>query len=182
MYDYSNNWGGQYMMQQPRQTQPQQTQQMQTRPQSQQMQSQQMQSQQQARPSNRTDFGPDPFVTDIVKATMNNNTYRTILWTGTHLQLSLMSIPVGDDVGLEVHPNVDQFFRIESGQGLVRMGNTRDNLYFSQPIYDDSVILVPAGTWHNVINTGNTPLKLYTIYGPPNHPWGTVQQTKPAAE
>lgn len=129
-----------------------------------------------------TDFGPKPFVVDINKATLNNNTYRTALWTGNHLQLTLMSIPIGDDIGLEVHPNVDQFLRIEEGQGLVQMGNTKDNLYFNQPAYDDFAIFIPAGTWHNVINTGNVPLKLYSIYAPPNHPFGTIHQTKEIAE
>lgn len=128
-----------------------------------------------------TDFGPNPFVVDITKATVHNNAFRTALWTGNHLQLTLMSIPAGEDIGFEMHPNVDQFLRIEEGQGLVQMGNSRDNLYLRQPVFDDFAIFVPAGTWHNLTNTGNTPLKLYSIYAPPNHPWGTVQQTKAIA-
>lgn len=129
-----------------------------------------------------TDFGPNPFVVDINKATLHNNTFRTALWTGNHLQLTLMSIPVGEDIGLEAHPNVDQFLRIEEGQGLVQMGDSRDHLYFRQPAFEDYAIFIPAGTWHNIINTGNKPLKLYSIYAPPNHPWGTVHQTKAIAE
>lgn len=129
-----------------------------------------------------TDFGPKPFVTDINKATLNNNTFRTALWTGNHLQLTLMSIPVGGDIGLEAHPNLDQFLRIEEGQGLVQMGDSKNNLYFTQPVYDDFVIFVPANSWHNLINIGNKPLKLYSIYAPPNHPYGTVHQTKEIAE
>lgn len=125
-----------------------------------------------------TDFGPNPFVVDINKATLHNDTFRTALWTGTHLQLTLMSIPVGGDIGLEVHPHVDQFLRIESGQGLVQMGDSKENLYLRQPVFDDFAIFIPAGAWHNLINTGNKPLKLYSIYAPPNHPWGTVHQTK----
>lgn len=128
------------------------------------------------------DFGPKPFIVDINKATINNDTFRTALWTGNNLQLTLMSIPVGGDIGLEIHPHVDQFLRIEEGQGLAQMGNNKDNLYLSQPVYDDFAIFIPAGTWHNVINTGKTPLKLYSIYAPPNHPWGTVHQTKAIAE
>jgi mannose-6-phosphate isomerase-like protein (cupin superfamily) len=93
-----------------------------------------------------------------------------------------MSIPVGEDIGLEIHPNVDQFLRIEEGQGLTLMGNSKNHLYFRQPVYDDSAIFIPAGTWHNLINTGNKPLKLYSIYAPPNHPWGTIHQTKAIAE
>ena len=128
------------------------------------------------------DFGPQSFIVDINKATINNDTFRTALWTGTNLQLTLMSIPVGEDIGLEIHPHVDQFLRIEQGQGLVQMGNSKDNLYLSQLVYDDFAIFIPANTWHNVINTGNTPLKLYSIYAPPNHPRGTVHQTKAIAE
>lgn len=129
-----------------------------------------------------TDFGPYPFIVDINKATLHNDTFRTALWTGNHLQLTVMSIPVGEDIGLEAHPHVDQFLRIEDGQGLVQMGNSEDNLYLRQPVYDDFAIFVPAGTWHNLTNTGNKPLKLYTIYSPPNHPWGTIHQTKAIAE
>lgn len=129
-----------------------------------------------------TDFGPQPFVTDIRKATLHNENYRTALWTGQHLQLTVMSIPVGENIGLEVHPHVDQFLRVERGQGLTQMGASRDELTFNQPVFDDSAIFVPAGTWHNITNTGSVPLKLYTIYAPPNHPWGTVHQTKAIAE
>jgi len=129
-----------------------------------------------------TDFGPNPFVVDINKAVLHNDNFRTALWTGNHLQLTLMTIPVGKDIGLEVHPHVDQFLRIEEGHGLVQMGNTQDYLYFRQPVFDDFAIFVPAGTWHNLTNTGNKPLKLYSIYAPPNHPWGTIHQTKEIAE
>jgi len=129
-----------------------------------------------------TDYGPNPFVVDIRKAVLHNDTFRTALWTGSHLQLTLMSIPVGGEIGLEVHPNVDQFLRVEDGQGLVQMGERKDWLNFRQPVYDDFAIFIPAGTWHNVTNTGNKPLKLYSIYAPPNHPWGTMHQTKEAAE
>lgn len=129
-----------------------------------------------------TDYGANPFVVDINKATRSNHTFRTAMWTGKHLQLTLMSIPAGEDIGLERHPDVDQFLRIEEGQGLVLMGESKDHLYFKQPVYDDFAIFIPAGTWHNLINTGNTPLKLYSIYAPPNHPWGTIYPTKAIAE
>ena len=124
------------------------------------------------------DYGRTPFVVDINKATKQNNTFRTAIWTGNNLQVTLMSINVGEDIGLEVHPTVDQFLRIEEGQGIVRMGDTKDNLSFEKRVYDDYAIMVPAGKWHNLINTGNTPLKLYTIYAPPEHPFGTVHKTK----
>lgn len=129
-----------------------------------------------------TDYGTKPFVIDIDKSTINNNNFRTALWTGKHLQLTLMSIPVESEIGLENHPNVDQFLRIEEGQGLVLMGTDKNNLNFRQPVYENDAIFIPANTWHNLINTGDKPIKLYSIYAPPNHPFGTIHQTKEDAE
>lgn len=128
------------------------------------------------------DYGPEPFVVNIDEATKQNNTFRTALWTGTHLQLTLMSINVGENIGLEIHPDLDQFLRIEEGEGLVKMGDRKDRLYFQEKVYDDFAIIIPAGKWHNIINTGNKPLKLYSIYAPPQHPKGTVHETKAIAE
>lgn len=127
------------------------------------------------------DYGKQPFVVDIEDAAKQNRTFRTALWTGNHLQVTLMSINVGEDIGLEVHPDVDQFLRIEEGQGIVQMGDTKDNLTFQARVSDDFAIMVPAGKWHNLTNTGNMPLKLYTIYAPPEHPFGTVHGTKAEA-
>ncbi|GAA2699290.1 cupin domain-containing protein [Cytobacillus oceanisediminis] len=124
------------------------------------------------------DYGSNPFVININEAAKQNNTYRTALWTGDHLQVTLMSLNVGEDIGLEIHPDVDQFLRVEQGQGIVQMGKSKDNLSFQWRIFDDSAIMIPAGMWHNVTNTGNMPLKLYSIYAPPNHPFGTVHKTK----
>lgn len=134
------------------------------------------------RPVRFEDYGPEPFVIDIEEAAKRNNTFRTVLWTGTRLQVTLMSIRVGEDIGVEIHPNLDQFIRVEEGQGLVRMGNRRDALDFRRRVGDGFAIMIPAGKWHNVINTGNVLLKLYSIYAPPEHPRGTVQQTKTDAE
>ena len=128
------------------------------------------------------DYGPHPYAVDIERATVQNDTFRTALWTGTYLQLTLMSINAGDQIGLEMHPDVDQFIRIEEGQGLVKMGSAKDALQYQAHVYDGYAALIPAGIWHNVINTGCTPLKLYSIYAPPNHPWGTVHRTKQEAE
>lgn len=124
------------------------------------------------------DYGPIPIVVDIEEVTKENDTFRTALWTGSHLQLTLMSINVGDDIGLEMHPNVDQFIRIEDGEGLVKLGNRRDNLDFQKRVGSDDAIVIPAGTWHNVVNAGTVPLKVYSIYAPPQHPRGTVHRTK----
>jgi len=93
-----------------------------------------------------------------------------------------MSIPPGGDIGLEIHPDVDQFLRIEQGQGIVQMGRDRRNMNFRQTVFNDFAVFVPAGTWHNITNIGNMPLKLYSIYAPPHHPHGTVHHTKAIAE
>lgn len=128
------------------------------------------------------DYGPEPFVVNIEEATKQNDYFRLALWTGCYLQLTLMSIKVGEDIGLEMHPNLDQFIRIEEGQGLVQMGDCKDNLTFQANVYDDYAIIIPAGKWHNLINTGCKPLKLYSIYAPPQHPAGTIHETKEDAE
>lgn len=127
------------------------------------------------------DHGGQPYVVDIEKATKQNQTYRTAIWTGDHLQVTLMSIDVGDDIGLEVHPKTDQFIRIEEGQGLVQMGKTKDRLDFQADASDGYAVMVPAGTWHNIVNKGKKPLKVYAIYAPPQHPYGTVEATKAIA-
>ncbi|KGR77953.1 cupin domain-containing protein [Ureibacillus sinduriensis] len=124
------------------------------------------------------DYGPNPFVININEATKQNNTYRTAIWTGDNLQVTLMSLNPGEDIGLEMHPDVDQFLRIEQGQGITQMGRNKDNLNFIRNVQDDSAIMIPAGTWHNLTNIGNIPLKLYSIYAPPNHPFGTIHPTK----
>lgn len=120
------------------------------------------------------DHGEQPFVTDIESQSIGNTEYRRTLWTGRHLQLTVMSIDVGDDVGLEVHPDNDQFLRVEQGRGRTRMGPAEEDLHFVREVEDDDIIMVPAGTWHNVINTGDKPLKLYALYGPPDHEPATV--------
>lgn len=128
------------------------------------------------------DYGSQPYVVNIDQAAKQNKTFRTALWTGKYFQVTLMSIPVGEEIGLEIHPTTDQFIRIEEGQGLVRMGKSRDRLDYERRVYDDFAIMIPAGRWHNVINTGNSPLKVYVIYAPPEHPYGTVHQTKADAQ
>lgn len=128
------------------------------------------------------DYGPEPFVVNIEEVTKENKTFRTALWTGEHLQLTLMSIPVGESIGLEIHPDTDQFIRLEQGEGLVQMGANRNNLNFQRRIGRDFAFIIPAGTWHNLVNVGNEPIKLYSIYAPPKHPRGTVHKTKSEAE
>lgn len=124
------------------------------------------------------DYGPQPLVINIEKAARQNDTFRTALWTGTYLQVTLMSLNVGEDIGIEIHPGLDQFLRIEQGRGLVKMGYTRENMNLQANVSDDDAIIIPAGTWHNLINTDNIPLRLYSIYAPPQHPRGTVHRTR----
>lgn len=124
-----------------------------------------------------SDRGKTPVVEDIEGMTLDNDNYRTTIWTGSKLQVTLMSIAVGDDIGLEVHHGIDQFLRIEEGMGLCQMGLTEDNLTFEAVVRSDDAIFVPADHWHNVVNTGDIPLKLYTIYAGPDHVIGTVHKT-----
>ncbi len=129
-----------------------------------------------------TDNGPNPFTVNIEEAARQNDNYRTALWTGNNLQVTLMSINPGEDVGLEIHPTVDQFIRIEQGQGVAEMGSRRDRLDYQRNVQDGDAVMVPANTWHNITNIGVVPLKFYTIYAPPEHPHGTVHRTKADAQ
>jgi mannose-6-phosphate isomerase-like protein (cupin superfamily) len=129
-----------------------------------------------------SDPGPGPNTFDIEKATVENDAYRTVAWTGKHLQVTLMSIPVGQSIGLEVHPETDQFLRLEAGKGKCVMGQSEDQLDFEQDVEDDWSIQVPAGVWHDVINTGEEPMRLYAVYAPVHHGQGVVQATAEDAE
>ena len=129
-----------------------------------------------------SDYGAEPFVENINLAAVRNQNYRTALWTGTYLQLTLMSIPVDGEIGLEVHPNTDQYIRIESGVGMVQMGSSKDKLNYQKQIRENDGIFVPANTWHNFINIGRRPMKVSSVYAPPHHPHGTVQKTKAEAD
>ena len=124
-----------------------------------------------------TERGKQPTVVDIEGMTLENENYRTTFWTGSKLQLTFMTILPGDDIGLEAHHGIEQFLRIEQGSGIAKMGPSEDNLDFEQAVTADDAIFVPADTWHNVVNTGDVPLKLYTIYAGPDHVPGTVHPT-----
>ena len=128
------------------------------------------------------DYGPYPLVANMERATMINSNFRTALWTGKYLQVTLMSLRPGENIGLEVHPDTDQFLMVMHGKAKVMMGKTKDNLNFTADAPPNTAIVVPANTWHNLTNIGNTPLKLFTIYAPPEHPFGTVHRTKAEAE
>ena len=128
------------------------------------------------------DYGAQPYVVDIEELTKENENFRTAAWTGQFLQMTLMNIEVGGEIGLEIHHDTDQFLRIEQGEAKVVMGDSEDNLDFEAKAEDDFAIFVPSGKWHNVINTGNEPLKVYSIYAPAHHPFGTVHATKAEAD
>lgn len=128
------------------------------------------------------DIGPRPNAFDIETATRENSTYRTVVWTGAHLQVTLMSIPPGSSVGLEAHPDTDQFLRLDAGRGRVTMGPSEDDLSFVQDVEDGWCVTVPAGTWHDIVNIGETDMRLYAIYAPVHHAAGIVQQTAQDAE
>lgn len=118
------------------------------------------------------------YIGSIEKVTLENPNFRRVLFTGKHSQLVVMTLPPGEDIGNEVHADVDQFFRIEAGDARFVFGGKEEHL-----VHSGDAVLVPAGTFHNVINASATkPLKLYTLYTPPQHPDGTVQRTKAEAE
>lgn len=123
------------------------------------------------------DIGPRPQSFDLEQATRDNQNYRSVAWSGRYLQVTLMSIPPGADIGLEVHPETDQFLRLDAGRGRVRMGDSPDNLTFDEEVTDGWCVLVPAGTWHDVTNIGDVPMQLYAIYAPAHHKPGKIQKT-----
>ena len=122
------------------------------------------------------------WVGDIEQRTVDNTTFRTVLFTGEHSQLTVMRIAAGDDIGREVHPGHDQFLRIEQGSARLELGGSEDTVDETYDVEDDWAFVVPAGVWHNVVNTGTDDLKLYSIYSPAEHPDGTVHETKADAE
>ena len=113
---------------------------------------------------------------NIERQTVQNEDFRRVLYTGSNLQLVLMTLQPGDEIGEEVHEDRDQFFRFEQGEGIVAIDGK------ANPVEDDIAVIVPAGALHNVRNTGDAPLRFYTIYGPPEHKDGVVQSTKAEAD
>jgi mannose-6-phosphate isomerase-like protein (cupin superfamily) len=122
------------------------------------------------------------WVDDIERATLDNTTFRTVLFTGAHTQLTVMRLAPGEDIGRESHPNLDQFLRIEEGRARVELGRTENAIDETHDVEDDWAIVVPAGVWHNLVNTGPSDVKLYSLYSPPEHPRDTIHETKADAE
>ncbi|HME56337.1 MAG TPA: cupin domain-containing protein [Candidatus Lokiarchaeia archaeon] len=120
-----------------------------------------------------------PYVGSIETETSENTFFRKVLYTGTYAQLVVMCLNAGEEIGNEVHETVDQFFRIEQGEAKFVFNNGKE----SHVVKNGDAVIVPAGTWHNIINNSDEELlKLYTIYSPPNHPEGTIHETKADAE
>lgn len=118
----------------------------------------------------------DHFITNIEEDTIKNKDFRRVLYTATDCQLVLMSIPPKEDIGEEVHESIDQFIRVEKGKGKAVFNGMEHN------IKDGSAFIIPQGTKHNIINTGRSDLKIYTVYSPPNHVKDTIHRTKGEAE
>lgn len=128
------------------------------------------------------DHGPCPYVANIEQITAENTNFRTAVWTGCNLQMTRMCIPPCGEIGLEIHEDTDQFIQVVRGRAVVKMGNCKNQLDFRKIMCRGDGVFIPAGTWHNIINTGGGPLKIFSIYAPPRHPRGTVQKTKMDAE
>lgn len=119
---------------------------------------------------------------NMEEATTGNSYFREVLFTGTAMQLTVMSLKPGEEIGVEMHDHVDQFLRVESGRATVTMGPSRGEVAETHHVEDDWAVIIPSGTWHNVLNEGDDDLKLYSIYAPPEHPDGTVHKTKAEAD
>jgi mannose-6-phosphate isomerase-like protein (cupin superfamily) len=122
------------------------------------------------------------WVGDIEGITLDNDTFRTVVFTGAHTQLTVMRLAPGEDIGLEAHPHLDQFLRLEQGAARVEFGHGPDAIEETYDVEEDWALIVPAGVWHNVVNTGDRDVKLYSLYSPPEHPDETVHRTKREAE
>lgn len=118
------------------------------------------------------------WVGDVEKVTIDNENFRTVVFTGAHTQLTVMTLRPGEDIGLEAHDQLDQFLRVEQGSGRVELGKNEDAIDETYEVGADWAVIVPAGVWHNLVNTGEGDLKLYSLYSPPEHPEGTVHKTK----
>jgi mannose-6-phosphate isomerase-like protein (cupin superfamily) len=122
------------------------------------------------------------WVADIERLTLDNDTFRTVVHTGDHAQLVVMRLLPGEEIGWERHGHLDQFIRLEQGTARLDLGRTADAVDEQHEVVADWAFIVPAGTWHNVVNTGDGDVRLYTVYSPPEHPAGTVHATKAEAD
>ena len=124
------------------------------------------------------DLGVKANVINIHNEALCNKAFRKAVWTGEYLQVTVMSIPVGGEIGLEIHNDLEQFIRVESGCANVYMGDSKQNVRLVGKVNSDYAIVIPSGTWHNIVNACSCPLKVYSVYAPPKHPFGTIHKTK----
>lgn len=122
------------------------------------------------------------WVADIEKATLTNENFRTVLFTGGHTQLTVMRIKPGEEIGREVHGGLDQFLRVEEGRARLELGPDENTISEVHELADDWAAVIPAGVWHNVVNAGDSDLRVYSLYSPPEHAAGTVHPTKADAD
>jgi len=135
-----------------------------------------------SRNEENVDLAGVPSIINIHKEVCTNNYFRKAIWTGEYMQVTLMSVPAGGEIGLEIHNDTDQFIRIEYGVASVYMGKTKSEVKFMGNANSNYSILIPSGYWHNIINEQNVPLKVYSIYAPPHHAIGTIHRTKLEAD
>lgn len=130
----------------------------------------------------QTDYGSNLYAANISQMATENSNFRTAIWTGNCLQMTLMCIPSREEIGMERHEETDQLIRVEQGRAVVKVGRCQCQQEFQRNLREGDVVFIPAGTWHNIINTGSCTLKLSSVYAPPNHPRGTIHRTREEAE
>lgn len=126
----------------------------------------------------QSDYGMNPYVTNIEQRTIQNRNFRMAVWTGCYLQMTVMSIPVCDETGTEIHRDMDQYIRVEQGNAVVKVGRCRKCLDLQESMCRGDAVFVPSGNWHNIINIGKIPLKISVIYAPPHYRRGTTDREK----
>ena len=124
------------------------------------------------------DMGNYPIIFSTKTADRGSTAFREALWTGEYMQLVSMNVPRGEDIGKELHEDTDQLITVTDGRADVLIGRAEDRLSPLGELKSGDSVIIPAGYWHNVINTGSYPLKLLSLYSPPHHPYGTKQNTK----
>ena len=132
--------------------------------------------------NNQQDLGPKASLLNIRYEAIKNKSFRRAIWTGEKMQVTVMSIPVGGEIGVEMHESVDQLIKVEQGCADIYMGDTKQDIKFVGRMNANYALVIPSGVWHNVVNACSCDLKVYSVYAPPNHPYGTVHQDKKAAD
>lgn len=119
----------------------------------------------------------EPLAINLEEATVNNQNFREVIWTGDHMQLVLLSLEPGEEIAMEMHEDLNQLLKIEKGQAQILIGPSRDELNFEREVQEDWAVLIPANHYHSVKNTGEGPLKLYTLFAPGAYPQNEVVET-----